>query len=169
MPAPNYYGFLACPVEGVVYGVEKLADMVDELRVLHTEHYNETETLYLDTPIEADYDRYRASEAVGQFIVFTAREGSTMVGYLQYYVFRSMHSASIQQAREDAFFVTKSRRGTGIAPRLLSYAEDALKQLGCTHVGMSSKAPTGGPDIGPFLEKHGYKPVALYYVKKLES
>ena len=72
-------------------------------------------------------------------------------------------------AREDSFFVSKEFRGKKLAPALLAYAEDALRQLGCTKVGMSSKAPVGGPDIGPFLEKCDYKPVAIFYMKDLEG
>lgn len=164
----KYYAFAPHTSGDAVFGLERLADIEDELRVLHEAHYNETETLYLDTPFDASYDRYRASEEAGQFVLFTLRLGSTLVGYLQYYVFNDMHTR-IKQAREDAFYILEQYRGRKLAPGLLAYAEDALRQLGCSMIGMSSKAPVGGPEIGPFLEKHGYKPVAIFYAKKLES
>lgn len=166
---PKYYGFDISFSGDVVLGHERLAEMHGELRVLHEQHYKETETLYLDVPFNPDYARYIESEQRGQFVVFTARMHGELVGYLQYYVFRDMHSANMRQAREDAFFFTEKVRGKGHAPKLLKYAEDVLKQLGCRYVGMSSKAPAGGPDIGAFLERKGYRPVATYYVKQLES
>lgn len=164
----KYYGFQPATSGQAIYGIERLANIEDELRVLHEEHYNETETLYLDTPFSPSYDRYKASEEAGQFVLFTARVGSTLAANLQYYVFDDMHT-EIKVAREDAFFVSKQFRGQKLAPALLAYAEDALRQLGCVKVGMSSKAPVGGPDIGPFLEKRDYKPVAIFYMKDLEG
>ena len=141
--------------------------MAEDIRPLHAQHYGETETLYLDAPFNPDYDRYKASEAAGQFVVFTLRDSGQMVGYLQYYVFRDMHAQDMYVAREDAFFVKPEYRGRHLAPRLLTFAEHCLSQLGCKYVGMSNKAPAGGPDIGPFLERRGYKAVATYHVKQL--
>lgn len=169
MSNPIYYAFDTREVGTAILGHERIADMVDELRVLHEEHYNETETLYLDVPFDPDYERYKEVEARKQFLVFTVRIHGKMVGYLQYYVFRDMHSKGHYQAREDALFLTKEHRGRSLAPALLAYAEHCLGQLGCRYVGMSSKAPAGGPDIGAFLERKGYRPVATYYVKQLET
>jgi GNAT superfamily N-acetyltransferase len=164
-----YHAFAPQEVGTTVIGLEKISNMEADIRPLHEQHYNETEVAYLDTPFAPDYERYKKSEEAGQFVVFTARHFGKMVGYLQYYVFRDMHSQGMYQGREDAFFVEKEHRGRGLAPALLRYAEHCLVQLGCSYVGMSSKAPSGGPDIGPFLERKGYRPVATYYVKQLES
>lgn len=164
----KYYAFQPAKAGEATFGLERLADIEEELRILHEEHYNETEANYLGTPFSPSYDRYKASEEASQFVLFTVRMGDDLAGNLQYYVFEDMHT-NMKVAREDAFFISKRFRGNKLAPGLLSYAEDALRQLGCAMVGMSSKAPVGGPDIGPFLMKRGYKPIALYYAKKLES
>lgn len=169
MNSPTYRAFEPRVVDTVVIGCERIADMEDELRALHEQHYNETETLYLSVPFDPDYERYKEVEERGQFVVFTVRILGVMVGYLQYYVFRDMHSQHTYQAREDALFLTKEHRGRNLAPMLLDFAEHCLGQLGCKYVGMSSKAPAGGPDIGRFLERKGYAPVATYYVKQLET
>lgn len=171
---PVYYGFepKIVPVKGdrvVVIGLERIAYMVEDIHPLHKQHWAETEVLYLDEKMLPDYTRYTELEDRKQFVVFTVRCGKKMVGYLMYYVFRSLHVADKYEAREDAFFLTKEFRGTGLARDVLQFAEDALKQLGCKYVGMSSKAPAGGPDIGGFLESEGYKPVALFYSKKLQE
>jgi GNAT superfamily N-acetyltransferase len=168
VPASKYYGFHPAEKSGVVFGLEKIAEIQSEIEVLYQEHFAETEKLYLEEECNMDYERYKASEAANQFVVFTARADGKLVGYLQYYVFRDMHTQAFFQAREDAFFVTKDYRGRRIAPNLLAFAEDALKHLGCKYVGMSNKAPVGGPDIGPFLEREGYKSVATFFFKKLE-
>lgn len=171
---PVYYGFPPKVVKlkddrTVTIGLERLAYMVEDIHPLHKEHWNETETLYLDSAMLPDYTRYTELEGRRQFVVFTVRSAGKMVGYLMYYVFRSLHVSNKFEGREDAFFLTKDFRGAGIARDLLQFAEDALKQLGCSYVGMSSKAPAGGPDIGGFLKAQGYKPVALYYLKKIQE
>lgn len=169
MEQPRYY-FKPPYIEGqVVIGLEHIADMEDEIRVLHEAHFNETETEYLDADFEPDYAQYKALENDGRFVCFTVRIGGQMVAYLQYYIFRDLHTQQIQNAREDAFFVHALARSKKVGGNLLAYAEGALTQLGCRYIGMTSKAPIGAPDIGPFLEKRNYRPVAIYYTKKLEK
>ncbi len=166
---PTYY--LAPPIikGNVAIGLEKFSDMLEDIRPLHEAHFNETETQYLDDEFNPNYQSYMDMEQDGRFVCFTVRLGWKMVAYLQYYVFRDLHSQRVLQAREDALYVHPLARGKKIAPQLLAYAEDALKTLGCRYVGMTSKAPVGAPDIGPFLERRGYRPIAVYFVKNLEN
>ncbi len=163
----KYYGFVPATEGQVTFGIERIADIEDEIRVLHEEHYLETEVKYKPTGFNPSYDRYRASEEAAQYVQFTARVGDVLAGYLQYYVFDDMHS-HMKQAREDALFVSKKFRGKKLGPGMLAYAEDALRHLGCRMIGMTSKHPVGGPNLGSFLESRGYREVAVYYTKELE-
>lgn len=165
---PSYYAFPPKIKGGTAIGIERFSDMLSEIIPLHRDHYAETEEVYLSGAFDPNYDSLMEMEKDGRFVCFTVRLGWKMVAYLQYYVFRDVHSKCVLTAREDAFFVHPLVRGQKIAPQLLAYAEDALKTLGCQYVGMTSKAPIGAPDIGPFLERRNYKPVAMYYVKELE-
>lgn len=164
----KYYAFVPARDGEVTFGLERLSEIEDEIRVLHEEHFLETETTYLPTEFSPSYDRYKASEEAGQFVQFTARVGDVLAGYLQYYVFDDMHT-NIKQAREDALFVSKRFRGNKLGPGMLAYAEDALRQLGCRMIGMTSKHPIGAPDLGPFLESRGYRKIAVFYTKELEN
>lgn len=166
---PKYYAVPPRIVGEITLGIEKFADNLEEARQLHYLHYQETEVEYMSHDYNPNYDSYIDMEKDGRFVQFTVRIGLKMVGYLLYYIFRDQHSQQVYQAREDAFFLHPLVRGKKIAPQLLAYAEDALRALGCHYVGMTSKAPVGAPDIGPFLERRGYKPVAMFYVKTLES
>ena len=166
---PRYYSYPPRTVGQITFGIERFSNILAEVAPLHLLHYNETEVEYLDHPYNPNYDSYIAMEEDGRFVQFTCRIGLKVVGYLQYYIFRDQHTQQALQAREDAFFLHPLVRGQKIAPQFLAYAEDALRALGCHYVGMTSKAPVGAPDIGPFLESRGYKPVAVYYAKKLES
>jgi GNAT superfamily N-acetyltransferase len=166
----KYYGFAPLEIAaGTVVGIEKISQIVDEMRELHALHYAETETLYLESPFDPDYAQWAQLEREAKFVLFTTRVDGKLVGYLQYYVYRDAHSRGSLIGREDAFFLRPEVRGQGLAPKLLKYAEDILAKLGCKYIGMSSKGPVGGPDIGPFLESRGYRPVAVFYSKKVEG
>lgn len=166
---PQYFGLPPMVAGQVTIGIERFSNMLDEIAPLHEAHYQETEAEYLDTPYEPNYRSYINMEQDSRFVCFTVRIGVQMVGYLQYYVFRDQHSQRMLQAREDAFYLHPLVRGKRIAPQVLTFAEDALRALGCRYIGMTSKAPVGAPDIGPFLQSRSYRPIAVYYVKDLES
>ena len=165
----RYFGYPPLMAKNAAFGIEKFRYMLDEIRPLHKAHYNETETTYLDSKFDPDYEQYIALERDKKFICFTCRIRSRMAGYLQYYLFNDLHAQSMYQAREDAFFLHPLVRNKKIAPVMLAYAEKCLQALGCQYVGMTSKAPVGAPDIGPFLQKREYRPVAVYYAKKLKD
>lgn len=164
---PTYY-FRPPHTEGsVVIGLEHFTDMVNEIRPLHEAHFHETEVLYIDEPFEPTYDRYMDLEKRGDFVCFTVRVGWQMVAYIQYYLYDDLHARQAKNAREDAFYVHPSARSGGLGGQLLEYAETALTALGCKYVGMTTKAPLGGVDIGPFLERRNYRACAVYYQKNL--
>jgi GNAT superfamily N-acetyltransferase len=162
--------YIGCPPvfhNEYAVGCQRLEDVVEEIRPVHETHYREIETNYLDQPFEPGYDRYVHLEQNGQFVLFTVRQNSTIVGYLQYYISRDMHAEGMYTAREDAFYLLPEVRGQGLAPVVLDFAEHFLQKLGCKYVGMTDKSPVGGAAIGSFLEKRDYREIAIYYMKEL--
>lgn len=166
----RYYG-LPPQTEGeFTIGHERMHEIIPDIEPCYRQHYAETEQVYLpDSEYNPDFANYEALEKQGTFVLFTVRKYSTVVGYLQYHVYRDMHAQGEMSAREDAFYLVPECRGSGIAPKLLAYAEHFLSKLGCTYVGMTDKSPVGGAPIGGFLQKKDYELVAYYYVKKLEK
>ena len=166
----KYYGHLPQVLAGYVVGCEKQHEIIPDIDPLYTAHYAETEQGYLpSTQYKPNYAEYKRAEVEGKFVLFTVRKGSTLVGYLQYYVFRDMHAAGALAAREDAFYLAPEHRGAGLSKHILDYAEHFLQKLGCTFVGMTDKSPVGGAPIGSFLKRRDYREVAIYYVKELEN
>ncbi len=164
----NYYSFNPIIEGDLVIGVERFAESGEELVALIGEHYQETEATYLSDEYNPNIAQYRAMEEAGMTCIFTVRDKGKLGGYLMFNIYRGLHCQTVHQAREFAFYLAPELRGRKLAPKLLHYAEDCLKQLNCKLVGMSSKVFTGGTDIGPWLEKEGYQPIAVYYVKELE-
>jgi GNAT superfamily N-acetyltransferase len=165
----KYRGIQPYIEDDISIGIEKMSEILDEIAPLHKAHYAETEEAYLDDPYDPDYVRLFSLEENGGYVVFTVRKNMELVGYIQYYVFRDLHTQRVYTAREDCLYIKPEARGLGLAPRLLNFAEHGLRQLNCKYVGMTSKSPVGGPDIRPFLEKRGYRMVAEYFSKKLED
>lgn len=165
----KYFGF---PPEGhgaYTIGLESIGNIVDEIRVLHQEHWDETEVLYKVRPMNPDYDTMVSYEASRRFILFTVRDADNkLVGDLGYYLGLSTHHAGMLQAKEDFFFLTKDHRGGGTARHLLRYAEKCLVQCGVKLIGMTDKSPCGGKSLKPFLEGEGYTTVAMYYMKEVD-
>jgi GNAT superfamily N-acetyltransferase len=160
---------MAVEFKGYTLQQERIELMHAEIRVLHDRHYRETEVKYLDRPMDPDYAGFAELERQGAFACYTVRERATgqMVGYLMFFVNRSLHMDA-KVAQEDAYYVVPEHRGTGIARQLLRNAEADLKAThGVHYTFMSSKKPVGGPNIGPLLEIEGYSEIAHVYSKKL--
>lgn len=163
----NYRGLMPLVEDDISIGLEGLSDILQEISPLHRSHYKETEETYLDDPYDPDYARLCLLEQQGNYVVFTVRVNKELVGYVQYHVFRDLHTRQVYTGREDCFYIMPGFRGRGLAPKLLNFAEYGLRHLGCSYVGMTNKALVGGADIRSFLEKHGYRMVAEYFCKKL--
>ena len=84
-----------------------------------------------------------------------------------YYVGPSMHTKSVLQATEDAFYLLPEHRNGMLAIYYLQYAESVLKQMGIKRIGMSDKSPCGGKSLESLMKRMGYKQVAIAYCKEV--
>jgi GNAT superfamily N-acetyltransferase len=161
---PEFYG-------GFVYGMEPIMPRKDEFTDIWSQHWGETETLYLDGEVKPDYSLMHDYQVMGKLALFTVRHEETgeLAGNLAYYLGPSTHVAGKKQAMEDFFFVSKPYRKGRIALKLLKYAEDCLKQLGVDYIGMTDKSPVGGKSLEKLMTRQGYRQIAVYYMKTLEK
>lgn len=149
--------------------LERIEYMANEIVQLHLRHFAETESTYLTHPFRPDYTQYAQLEQEGRFRCYVMRSVTgQMIGYVMYFTTQSLHGNFVD-AQEDAFYIVPEFRGKGLARPLLRFAEADLAKYGVNYVYMSSKAPVGGPDTGPFFEKEGYREMARVYCKRLES
>jgi GNAT superfamily N-acetyltransferase len=153
-------------------GLERLADMREELEKLHTDHFYETETRYLNETLEPDYAYAHHMEATGRALFFTVRDTSAenvMVGNAMFFIGPCLHMRSKQQATEDTFFLAKGHRDQGLAAALLRFIKESLTLFGIDYVWMSDKSPSGGKSLSRLFEGHGFKPVAVLYLAALSG
>ena len=83
--SPKYFGLPAERHGEYVIGVEKLPNMQDDITKLFEQHWEETETKYLDEPLRPDWDMLHFMSEQNRLLIFTARtaEGE-MVGDIMY-------------------------------------------------------------------------------------
>ena len=171
-PMP-YYGFPPLLRRGFTYGHERIEDILEELRPMHSAHWAETEHSYNGGECSPDYKGLVTLEADSHMVQFTVRaEDQELIGQLVYRIARSFHAPEHLQAIENAFYVKPEWRGVGkggVGLHLLDYAEDGLRHLGVTMFTHMDKSPMGGVDMSRTFKRRGYKPIYVGYIKTVEE
>ncbi len=148
---------------GTTFAVELIADIKNDLHILHAMHWAETER-HQQSEMNPDYDGFIARERAGQLIQFTVRDWGRLVGHVRMYVYKSMHTQK-SEAKEDVFYLRPEARRGFKAIRLWQYVEACLKQIGVTAITTDSKLVN---KVGRLNEYLGYQHVGNIYFKSLE-
>lgn len=116
----------------ITYQEEKLANILDELKPLLEDHYQEV-AIYKDhIALNPAYDLYLAMEVAGSLHVFTARDTTAqeLIGYCITFVHKSPHYQDHVYAVNDVIFVKEEYRHSEIAPNMLNQLELIMEQTG---------------------------------------
>jgi GNAT superfamily N-acetyltransferase len=167
----NYVGSKIVACGPYLLGLERIEDMQAEIEKLHSDHFYETETRFLDETLDPDYDYALAMELRGAALFFTVRHRDefNMVGNAMLFLGPCLHMKRKMQAVEDTFFLSEGHRGAGLADAFLAYIRQTLKGLGIDYLWMSDKAPSGGKSLKKLFEHHGFKPIATAYLLGLQA
>lgn len=153
--------------KGLVFQVERIRDIVDEIHPLHEAHFAETEKHLEGFELKPNYDFFIATERDGGLIQFTCRdiESGRLVGNIRMYINKSLHTDSLI-ATEDTYFVLPDFRKGFSALRFWQFAEDCLKSIGVREIHTDSKVVNQVHRLNEYL---GYKHVANAYVKVFQE
>ncbi len=111
-----------------------------------------------------NWEVYHRLNIAGLLWVFSARDpDGLLVGYLSYIIEPSPHCADVYTAYQDVFYVMPHARGKFVGPRLLSFAEKALKPL----VRVIRQEISVTNNFAPMLIRKGYELTGLVYSKEL--
>ena len=164
----TYYGEEPQAHDTYILGLERMTEMLPEIRKLHADHWDETEVLYLDDKLDPDYEMMEYLEQNARMLCFTIRDGKgNMVGNSMFFLAHSTHIKNVLQATEDTFFISKDHRGGGLAGAFICYIERYLRGLGVVYMGMSDKSPCGGKSLQRLMQANGFKSIAVHYLKKI--
>lgn len=151
-PFPLASEFGSAEYRNITFRVEAIMDVLDEIKVLHSEHWRETEAYRDAVGFEPDYGQYVAIDREGGFLLVTARAATKMVGYFMFVLYTSRHSSKYVAA-EDAFYLDPAHRKGFALVKMLRFSEACLKRIGVKQALLTEKLTNR---IGPVLKRCGY-------------
>lgn len=138
--------------------------LVAEIWPLLEEHYQEI-AHFQDIPLAPDFEAYRNAEKLGVVRIFTARDQGRLDGYAIYFLRRNIHYQTSLQAVQDILFLSAGLRRGLAGYRFIKWCDEQLKkenvQVVYQHVKLAH-------NFGPVLERIGYEPVEVTYVRRLD-
>jgi len=142
------------------YKVETLADCLEEIKVLFKEHWDEVADPLI--PLNPDYDKYLEMDKAGITHTVTAREDGKIIGYHVSFIMPHLHYKQSKTCFTDIYFISKEHRKGFVGIRLFKFLEQSLREKNVQRIYMGTKLKL---DIGPVLERLGYKPIERSYTK----
>lgn len=134
-------------------------DLVAELKPLHAAHWAETEAYRHGLTLNPQYDTYQKLNAVGRFVVFTARHDGVLVGNSMIHLYESVHTSTLA-AKEDTLFILSEHRRGRLGLRFTQYVIRRLTEIGAKELTVSAKVGTRSER---FFERLGMQFVAREY------
>lgn len=147
------------------FSLERLADILEEMKPLHQSHWNEKEEEEGRPGFNPDYDTFLRHERAGRALVFTLRKEGRLIGNFSVYVSRSMHTQALRSTEDTLYILPEERKGR-LAARLMGYAERVLKGLGVTELNITVKISNRH---GRYFQMIGYQHVSNGLTKLLED
>jgi len=158
-PLSNEFG--SAEYRNIVFRVESMVDVLDEIKGLHSKHWGETEGYRAELGFEPDYEQYVAIDREGTFILVTARAEAKMVGYFMFVLYTSRHSSKYVAA-EDAFYLDPAHRKGFALVTLMRFSEACLKKLGVNQITLAEKV---SHPIAPVLKRSKFQHVGNLWIK----
>jgi GNAT superfamily N-acetyltransferase len=164
-------GFMGRYAGSHTFHHERIADILDEIRPLHAEHWNETEGYRHGIAMKPDYPAFMAHERSGRFKLFTVRthEGK-LVGNCGVYLSRSTHHQQLVATEDTLYLLPEHRRGH-LARLFVEFVQTALYGAGVREIRITVKLDrqTAKPMAAErLLSRMGYEHVANELVKVLD-
>jgi len=144
---------------------ERLANVLDEIKPIHAQHWAETESYRHGLEMNPDYDYMVNAENHGRFILFTVRVNGAMVGNCMMYLSRSTHTQK-WVAEEDTIYILPEYRKGRLGVRLIRYVEYVLANMGVTEIRVTVKTVN---DVGRLLQHLGYNHTGNQLTKILQE
>jgi len=148
----------------IIYQEETFDQVIDEIKPLLEDHWEEI-ALHKDTiKLNPDYARYEQMFKSGQMRIVTARDDGKLVGYCILLLYHHIHYKDQFMAMDDIFFIAKDYRKGLTGVKLFIKTEEIMKQYGVKKLSMNVKVHQ---DVGPIFERLGYKETERMFTKMI--
>lgn len=140
----------------ITYSVEKLADMLDEMKPLFNDHWEEIALFKDDVKLDPDYDKYLLMEKGGFIHVCTARDDGVLIGYFVSIITPHLHYKQSKTLASDIYFIKPDYRKGRTGIKLFQFAENEWRKEGVQVAYVGAKVSN---DVTKVWERLGYKVV----------
>jgi hypothetical protein len=150
----------------LTYQRERLEKLLrdGELLPLLRDHFNETDPDAKRTSVDVDWDYYLGADLAGRFVVYTARDGAALVGYVFTIIGPHHHKQGVLVGSITMYWLHPANRLGLAGYKLLRGNETLLKELGVQKV-LASRMLSQRTDI--LFERMGYVEEEVLYGKWL--
>jgi GNAT superfamily N-acetyltransferase len=121
---------------GITFSAEPLLDCLEEIKAQHQLQWDELKQGEHGLVLKPNYDGLLAGNALGKYIVFTARKDGVLVGNCSVWLYESNHTQDLM-ATEDTLFLQKEFRKGRTGIKFFQYCEEVLKRLGVVEIAFS--------------------------------
>ena len=146
----------------ITYQVESVQSVQPEMEGLIEKHYEELEHFSDKLELSVDWNKYFELERLGVLVLFTARDGEKLVGYLVYMIMPGMHCSNDDFAINHTIYLSPDYRGSGLGTQLILFAEKCLSELDVSVITLHVKPAF---PFDPLCEKLGYVQTERVYSK----
>lgn len=150
--------------QSVVFAMERIENITEEIKQLHRAHWNETEEHRHKLPFNPDYATFIQYERAGRYVLLTVRSEGKLLGNCAMYLDRSAHTQTLI-ATEDTLYLLPEARTGGVAKRFVAYVENAMQSLGAREINITVKTVN---KAARFFRLLGYRHVENGLTKILE-
>ena len=125
---------------------------------LMLDHWEELGVHKDQMPLDPDWDEYMAADDKGYFRIWTARDGTMLVGYLGFWIRPHAHYRSTLTAVEDLYMLSPAYRKGMTGYRMFSTAIEALRERGVKRAFFHDKVhfETQRGGVGKLLRRMGF-------------
>lgn len=151
--------------ENILFSLEQIEDIAEEIKPLHRAHWDETETHSHGLPFNPDYETFIRYERAGRYVLFTLRIEGKLLGNCAMYLNKSTHTQTLLATEDTLFLLPEARKGR-LAFKFVDYIERSLRQIGVREITISVKVVN---KAGKFFQVIGYRHVENGFSKILEK
>lgn len=148
----------------ITYQQEFLYKVVDDVKPLLEQDWQEIEHNKDLLPLDPDWDAYETLEQQGMLQIYTVRDSGKLVGYFPVVIFPSLHSKGRMLVANDVIYLHKDYRKGSVGTRLFKFVEKCLKEDGykVLYVTTTEQYP-----IDPLMKRLGYNKTETKFEKVL--
>jgi len=138
----------------IEYKEETYSQVIDEIKPLLEDHWEEIALNKEVIKLNPNYEMYEKLCNSGVMRIVTARDDGKLIGYCICIIAYNLHYKDSLTATNDIFFISKDYRKGSTGVKLFIKNEEILKSYGVQRLIMNTKVHQ---DVGAIFERLGYK------------